>query len=416
MSEKMKTDPAAAVKRPLGLYLHIPFCKRKCLYCDFLSAPATDSVIAAYVDGLCLQLEAEAPNYREYSVRTIFFGGGTPSLLTVLQIQRLMDEIRLHFDVSEDAEITMESNPGTLDYEKLKGYRQAGINRLSMGLQSACDEELAALGRIHSYSDFLDNFKAARKAGFSNINVDLMSALPGQTLEGWQDTLSRVAALSPEHISAYSLIIEEGTPFWERYGEENGAAGRSWPALPGEDEERLMYERTEQILEGYGYHRYEISNYAKEGKECRHNKSYWQRIDYLGLGVGAASLAKDVRWKVTSDLETYLDDPAGCLKEELQPLTRAERMEEFMFLGLRMTEGVCLSDFEKQFGIGMKAVYGPVLERFVKEGLLIYYNEEKRLKLTPKGVDVSNWVLAEFLLEEDAAEKYNSAQADGVTA
>ena len=403
-------------RRPLELYIHIPFCVRKCAYCDFLSGPATDLEMRVYVEQLVQEISVQSAFYEGYGVTSIFLGGGTPSILEAEDISRIMEAVYGHFHVEKDAEVTIEANPGTVSLEKLQIYRASGINRISIGLQSADDGELKALGRIHSYDGFLKTYERVRQAGFTNVNIDLMSALPGQTLESWRSTLRKVLMLRPEHISAYSLIIEEGTPFWERYGEENGAAGRSWPALPGEDEERLMYERTEQILEGYGYHRYEISNYAKEGKECRHNKSYWQRIDYLGLGVGAASLAKDVRWKVTSDLKAYLGDPAGCLKEELQPLTRAERMEEFMFLGLRMTEGVCLSDFEKQFGIGMKAVYGPVLERFVKEGLLVYYNEEKRLKLTPKGVDVSNWVLAEFLLEEDAAEKYNSAQADGVTA
>ncbi|MBQ7841032.1 MAG: radical SAM family heme chaperone HemW [Lachnospiraceae bacterium] len=429
MSETI-LSPAEAVKRPLGLYLHIPFCKRKCLYCDFLSAPAANGVIADYVEALIAQISQEAAQYRDYVVRTVFFGGGTPSLLSVSQMERIMKRIFMSFEVAKDAEITMESNPGTLDFEALKGYRNAGINRLSLGLQSACDAELQALGRIHSYSDFLENFHGAREAGFTNINVDLMSALPGQSLAGWLDTLKKVAELGPEHISAYSLIIEEGTPFWERYRDcgdsrkeseercgsrprqhdQNDGFGEKqphWPALPDEDEERLMYEQTETLLQSYGYHRYEISNYAKAGKECLHNKGYWRRTDYLGLGLGAASLVKNMRWKMTDDLEAYQKvfhtEKSGrqSCREDVQVLTKAEQMEEFMFLGLRLTEGISAEEFEKQFGIGIRKVYGPVLDRLKKDELLTGLADGNMLKLTPRGVDLSNYVLAQFLLEEE---------------
>lgn len=426
---EFKIHPAAGVKRPLGIYLHIPFCKRKCFYCDFLSAPAADSVIDRYVDALCAQIAKEAEAYAGFFVRTVFFGGGTPSLLSVSQIKRVMEQIRTHYDLLQEAEITMECNPGTLDFQKLAGYRAAGINRLSIGLQSACEEELRALGRIHCYADFLQNYEAARRAGFSNVNVDLMSALPGQTVQGWLDTLHRVAKLAPEHISAYSLIIEEGTPFYERYGEDGtGPSACAFPALPSEEEERLMYEQTEAVLRQYGYHRYEISNYAKPGKECLHNIGYWDRTDYAGFGLGAASMVGNVRWKITDDLEEYLrifgtgryggreaDDgreadsgretdsgrEADDGRRERQSLSVTEQMEEFLFLGLRLTAGISAAAFRRQFGTGIREVYGSVLDKLERDGLLVFYEDGKKIKLTPRGVDVSNFVLAQFFLDEE---------------
>lgn len=418
-----KADPAAGGKRPLGIYLHIPFCRQKCLYCDFLSAPAADSVIARYVEALCSQICREAEAYRDFFVRTVFFGGGTPSLLSACQIQKIMAQIGAHFTFGKDTEVTMESNPGTLDEEKLAGYRRAGINRLSIGLQSARDDELKALGRIHDYEAFLKNYRAARQAGFTNINVDLMSALPGQTVEGWLDTLSKAAALSPEHISAYSLIIEEGTPFFERYGEQDGKTGRFGRGadksaiaaggagkilpLPSEEEERMMYEKTEAVLKNHGYHRYEISNYAREGRECRHNIGYWDRTDYVGFGLGAASMVNNVRWKITDDLQEYLrifgtaGERAESGKEEVHPLSVTERMEEFLFLGLRMTSGVSVRAFREQFGVGIREVYGKILEELEEERLILFYEDGKRMRLTSRGIDLSNYVLARFLLDED---------------
>lgn len=387
---------SAAGKRPLGIYVHIPFCKKKCLYCDFLSAPATEDVIAAYVEALCARIGQEKEAYREYLVRSVFFGGGTPSLLPPAQVEKIMTALTGSFQLARDAEITLEANPGTLEAEKLSGYRSLGINRLSIGLQSASDAELLALGRIHTWAEFLQNYDAAKKAGFSNINVDLMSALPGQTLAGWLDTLRRVAALMPEHISAYSLIIEEGTPFYERYG-----AGTTLPGflpLPSEEEERRMYEETESFLRQQGYHRYEISNYARRGCECVHNTGYWQRTDYVGFGTGAASLVNNVRWKNTENLQKYMDI-SEPVRQELQSLSRTEQMEEFMFLGLRLTAGIAVSDFRRQFQTGIEEIYGTVLKRLEQDGLLLFYEDGKRLRLTPRGVDVSNYVLAQFLLD-----------------
>ena len=403
-------SPAAAPKGPLGLYIHIPFCRRKCLYCDFLSAPAAQKTIERYLRALDAQLLWESANGKGYEVGTIFFGGGTPSLLAPQQVAGVLGRIRDCYRLSKDAEITLESNPGTLTEEKLEGYRQAGVNRLSIGLQSAFDAELKALGRIHDYGTFLENYRSARQAGFSNINVDLMSALPGQTLSGWLDTLRRVAELLPEHISAYSLIIEEGTPFWKLYGQGRRPGDASVPPLPGEEEERQMYEQTRELLQEYGYVRYEISNYARPGFACRHNVGYWTRRPYLGIGLGSASLMDNVRWKVTEDLDEYLNcfapDKTGTerakalLRQEEQVLTKAEQMEEFLFLGLRQSAGIFVGDFRQQFGTGLREVYGSVTARLEEQGLLVFYEDGRRMKLTERGIDVSNYVFSQFLLEE----------------
>ena len=289
--------------------------------------------------------------------------------------------------MDEDAEITLEANPGTVTgggpasvtKEKLAAWRQAGINRLSIGLQSAEDRELKALGRIHTFAEFKETYQAAVAAGFSNMNVDLMSAIPFQTEESWERTLRTVAGLTPPpaHISAYSLIIEEGTPFYERYG-----SGEHAEELPDEDTERRMYERTEEILSEYGYHRYEISNYALPGYECRHNLGYWDRREYLGIGDGAASFFEGKRW-------------SG--EEEPVILTRKDAMEEFMFLGLRKMEGVSRRRFREEFQTEMEEIYGTVIEELCRQGLLETAGD--RLRLTRKGIDVSNYVMSEFLLD-----------------
>ena len=260
--------------RPLELYIHIPFCVKKCRYCDFLSAPATPEARQEYVMGLCQKIRSYYDLGGLYHVSSIFIGGGTPSILEAQQMRSIFDAIRSTFPVDSDAEITVEVNPGTVDKLKLMAYHNIGINRLSIGLQSTDDQELKMLGRIHTYQDFLDTYFLAREAGFRNINVVLMAGIPFQTLGGWEDTIKRVAELAPEHISAYSLIIEEGTPFYEKYGEGELAEPRRIRELPDEDTERLMYQFTKNILQNYGYHRYEISNYAKEGYECRHNLGY----------------------------------------------------------------------------------------------------------------------------------------------
>lgn len=383
-------------KRELELYFHIPFCVRKCLYCDFLSAPGEEKTKARYMETLTRETKERAGDYRNYRVVSVFVGGGTPSIVSPEKIRVLLETVRADYDLAEDAEITLEVNPGTVDERTLHDYRRWGINRLSIGLQSADDRELAALGRIHTYGQFLGAYHTARRCGFSNINVDLMSALPGQTLQNYLATLKKVLALepAPEHISAYSLILEEGTPFYEM-------AQRGEIQLPDEECDRLMYEKTGELLERADYHRYEISNYAKPGYECLHNCGYWRRREYLGLGIGAASLIGNCRFRNGDSLEDYLADPLH-VREDVQELTVEEQMEEFMFLGLRMTEGVSLLEFQDAFDRKMEEVYGPVIEKNLRDGLLEYRGnvpsgEPARLALTERGLDVSNTVMAQFL-------------------
>lgn len=382
------------MKKELELYLHIPFCVSKCKYCDFLSAPSDEEQRQIYVERLCRRIRywSDVIHNYGYEIVSIFVGGGTPSILTEAQITQVFEAVYESFPIREDAEITLEMNPGTDVKDKLPVYRKLGINRLSMGLQSADNEELKCLGRIHTYEDFRQVYQWAREAGFTNINVDLMSAIPGQTLESYEDTLRKVADLEPEHISAYSLIIEEGTPFYERYGE-----GRHAEELPDEDIERQMYVRTGEILEDYGYHRYEISNYAKDGYECRHNLGYWDRKEYLGLGAGASSLMDHIRWKEPD----HIGPSTGLVLEEREDFTRLRRkdeMEEFMFLGLRKINGVSEYDFYKSFRVSMDEIYKESIENLIKEGLLV--REEDRIRLTDRGIDLSNYALSQFLLEE----------------
>lgn len=382
------------MKKELELYLHIPFCVSKCKYCDFLSAPFGEEQRQIYVERLCRRIRywSDVVHNYGYEIVSIFVGGGTPSILTETQITQVFEAVRESLPIREDAEITLEMNPGTDVKDKLPVYRKLGINRLSMGLQSADNEELKRLGRIHTYEDFRQVYQWAREVGFTNINVDLMSAIPGQTLESYEGTLRKVADLKPEHISAYSLIIEEGTPFYERYGD-----GRHAEELPDEDTERQMYVRTREILEDYGYHRYEISNYAKDGYECRHNLGYWDRKEYLGLGAGASSLMDHIRWKEPD----HIGPSTGLVLEEREDFTRLRRkdeMEEFMFLGLRKINGVSEHDFYKSFRVSMDEIYKDSIENLIKEGLLV--REEDRIRLTDRGIDLSNYALSQFLLGE----------------
>lgn len=411
----------------LELYIHIPFCVKKCNYCDFLSAPSSAETMEAYVNALINEIRLVGAQYSGRKISSIFFGGGTPSILEGSQILRITDALKEIFDLSglkgkpktffrkkavpPGIEFTIEANPGTLDKDKLKSYKKAGINRLSIGLQSAVDAELKELGRIHTVEEFLESMEMARLEGFDNINVDLMQAIPLQTLGTWKKTLMAVAALRPEHISAYSLIIEEGTPFHERMN------GNLPLALPDEDEEREIYYITKEILEKFGYTRYEISNYALPGKECRHNCGYWTRKDYLGLGLGSSSFIDNVRWKNCSDLETYIDlitqGRTGELKCEEEKLSHKDQMAEFMFLGLRMKQGIVKEDFFEQFGMDYDYVYGEVTQEMYDRGLLDIAESETedpltsfmktrtRVFLTDKGIDVSNRVLAEFMPDRE---------------
>mgnify|MGYP000320975536 FL=1 len=384
--------------KSLELYVHIPFCVRKCEYCDFLSAPAGADTQQEYVRNLLLEIEQKGVRCTDYEVTTIFFGGGTPSILKAGWIADILDAIHRNFKVRKDAEITIECNPGTLTFEKLSIYKSAGINRISVGLQSASDAELRELGRIHTYEDFLKSYDLIRKKGFSNVNIDLMAALPGQTLKSYEQTLRRVLALKPEHISAYSLIIEEGTPFYEKYEADEllREKGEKPQMLPSEETERLMYERTKELLLAHGYERYEISNYARRGYACRHNIGYWRRENYLGFGLGSASLLENERFHNTTDLTDYLG--GDYLAYEQEKLDKKSQMEEFMFLGLRMTDGISTECFRQTFGLTVELVYGPVLEQQIADQLL--RKEDGRIFLTERGLDVSNYVMAQFLLDK----------------
>lgn len=395
-------------KKDLELYIHIPFCARKCAYCDFLSFVAPERAYRDYMDRLIEEIYGQSGNFAGYCVTTVFVGGGTPSVLPAFLIEELFAVLYECFDIAEDAEITLESNPGTLTMEKLETYRQSGINRLSIGLQSADDQELRYLGRIHSYDDFLKSYQRARQAGFENINVDLMSALPGQTVHSWKTTLRKVMMLKPEHISAYSLIIEEGTPFYARYGGEilNRGGEDVLPDLPDEDADREMYHLTKELMHAQGYGRYEISNYARPGYECRHNIGYWNGTEYLGLGLGASSYTFGFRYHNTTDLKEYLSlnlREGGAAARDIQELSLEDRMEEFMFLGLRMMQGVSGSEFLERFGQNMWNVYGDVLPRLQEQGLIEV--DAPWVRLTELGIDVSNVVLSEFLLDKAEPEE-----------
>ena len=377
-------------KKPLELYIHIPFCVKKCAYCDFLSGPSTLEVREAYVNCLIEEIchckhvgvgdsdNKWAPcDPENYEVVSAFLGGGTPSILKPDQIRRIMTALKEVFCWNSDAEVTIEANPGTVDEEKLRNYLDCGINRISFGLQSADNEELRKLGRIHTWEEFLDSFHQARIAGFTNINVDLMSALPGQTVDSWRKTLEKVLELKPEHISAYSLIIEEGTPFYEKYEDHP-------ELLPPEEEERQMYHDTKKILHEHGYERYEISNYARTGYACRHNLGYWERREYKGFGLGSASLLENRRYTNTCELKQYLQ---GRIRGTEEELSEQDIREETFFLGLRKMEGIDPGPY--------RAHYEKLLEKLQMQQLL----EEKngRISLTEYGIDISNYVLAQFL-------------------
>lgn len=408
----------------LSIYIHIPFCVRKCHYCDFLSFPVSGDTSATmhgtvisssahatmvnYVNLLQKEIMHSAEEYKEYRVLSVFLGGGTPSVLPTKEVGRIMGTIRKHYRIAEDAEITIEMNPDTVTEEKLREYITCGINRISIGLQSADDDELARIGRIHDYMTFERAYGLARRLGFRNINIDLMAALPEQSVSSYERTLKRVTDLVPEHISAYSLTLEEGTPLYKLKHKFR---------FPTEEEDREMYALTGEYLASRGYRRYEISNYALGGFECRHNKVYWQRGNYVGLGLGAASMIENVRWTNPADMERYrvyventgadtdiagengIDGQAAAGHTAArQVLTSHEQMEEYMFLGLRMMCGVGVQEFADEFGTRIETVYGDTVNQMCEQGLLV--QEQGRIKLTERGIDVSNYVMAQFLFDE----------------
>ncbi|MGN0399483.1 MAG: radical SAM family heme chaperone HemW [Blautia sp.] len=378
------------MKKDLGLYLHIPFCVKKCGYCDFLSYGGNEEAKEVYVQALIREIKSYKEFGSSYKVSTVFMGGGTPSCMEPGQIGRIFDAVQETFNLEKSPEISIEVNPGTVTSEKLLEYKEAGVNRLSIGLQSADNENLKLLGRIHTWEEFLESYELVRKAGFDNVNVDLISSLPGQTIEKWEKDLKTTAKLGTEHLSVYQLILEEGTPFYEKYGNHP-------ELLPDEEESRKIYEMTEEILADYGFLPYEISNYAKEGKACRHNLRYWERGDYLGLGLGAASLVRNIRMNNTRDMKTYLEKCGApkTMRTDVQFLEEPQQMEEFMFLGLRKTSGISKKEFYRTFGRDIEMVYEKTLETFLGQGLLV--EKKGRIFLSKEGILVSNQILSEFL-------------------
>ena len=373
--------------KEISLYIHIPFCKNKCMYCDFPSFAGKDNLRDRYVAALIKEIKMKA---EQYIIKTVFIGGGTPTYLTLEEMDILLSAIdKLKF--ADDYEFTVECNPGTLTFEKLKLMKDRKVNRLSIGLQSTNNSLLKTIGRIHDYKTFEENYNLARKAGFDNINVDLMFGLPDQKISDWTETLEDIVKLNPEHISAYSLIIEEGTPFYNMYNNDR-------LNLPSEDDEREMYHSAKRILEQNGYHQYEISNFAKQGRECRHNEVYWMLDEYLGCGSAASSYVGGNRYKNEENIEKYINDIENgktSVEEEIHN-SLDDNMEEFMFMGLRMTRGVCEKTFEKRFGVKIDTIYKDVIDKHINEKLLV--RENGRIYLTAKGIELSNYVMSDFIL------------------
>ena len=403
------------MRKKLSIYIHIPFCVKKCVYCDFLSFGADDpqinrsgAVRKAYVQSICRELLSYKSISKDYIVKTIFIGGGTPSILLPGEIMNILATLRSIFKVDEEAEITIEVNPGTLTAIKAAEYLAAGINRMSIGLQSAHNDELAMLGRIHTYEQFLTSYQTARDAGFRNINVDLISAIPGQTLHSYLDTLERVLKCRPEHISSYSLIVEDGTPL--------AGNQKLLSKLPDEETDREMYEAPGKGLEMSGSKRYEISNYAKPGYECRHNIVYWTMDEYIGIGIGAASFFNGRRYSNTSDIKQYVDTMEEVFEKrsideayripELLSIRHIDEtvdidtlMEEYVIFGLRMTRGISAADFYDRFGHSLYDVYGDIIRGYVASGHM--KDEKGMVCFTRKGIDVSNRILVDFLQDKD---------------
>ncbi len=380
------------MKKDLGLYIHIPFCVKKCAYCDFLSWSGDKEQRVDYVRALEQEILSYKNFAEDYQVTTLYFGGGTPSVLEGELLERIMEAIRRTFQIEEKAEVTLEMNPGTALKEKLELYKKLGINRLSMGIQSVKNENLKLLGRIHTYEDFLESYCMAREAGFDNLSGDLISSLPGQTLAEWKEELEILMETPLEHVSVYQLIIEEGTEFYKKYGECE-------ELLPDEETSREIYLWTGKYLKSRGFEQYEISNYAREGRQSAHNLRYWERKDYLGLGLGGASMIRNMRMSNTRDWDKYMAycrDP-GKIREEVEVLEESGQMEEFMFLGLRKTRGISKKEFRRTFGKDIDLVYEKTLEKYLKNGML--QESGDRIFLSEEGILLSNQVFADFLFD-----------------
>lgn len=369
----------------ISLYIHIPFCKQKCLYCDFPSFSGKEELMLSYAKALSKELDNI-----DRKINTIFIGGGTPTYLSIKAwniIKNSIDKLKK----SEDLEFTIEGNPGTFEREKLELFKDMGVNRISIGLQAWQDKHLKSLGRIHSRNDFVNSFNLARKIGFNNINVDLMFGLPNQSLEDWKETLREVSSLDPEHISCYSLIVEESTPFFKFY--EEGKLN-----LPDEDLERNMYYYTLEFLKSKGYYQYEISNFSKINKECKHNLVYWDLNEYLGCGSSAHSYINGFRFRNHEDIISYIKsiEKGNSPIVEKRKNTLQDNIEEFMFMGLRKIKGISEEEFEFRFGVSINEIYGDIIKKYKDIGLLI--DKGNRLFLSSRGIEISNTIMADFIL------------------
>lgn len=376
--------------KDLGVYIHMPFCMSKCKYCDFVSSNKINDMTDQYIEALKAEIKMYSDKLSDYTVQTIFIGGGTPSILDAVKLESVVDELYDNFNVSENVEFTMESNPGTLTESKLKKYTDIGINRLSIGLQSFNNEILKTIGRIHTAEDFIQSYNMARSAGFKNINIDLIYSLPGQSVQDWENTLREVIKLKPDHISAYALKVEEGTPF-EKMLDENKLD------LPSDDEDREMYDIAIRLLSEQGIEQYEISNFAKRGYECRHNLIYWNNEEYLGLGVSAHSYIDSNRYANTIDVHEYIElmaEEKSPVKSE-EPKDKKDEMIETIFLSLRLNRGLNLRKFKERFNISIFDIYGDEIDKLADQGLLSV--DKESIKLTRYGMDVSNQVFVEFL-------------------
>jgi oxygen-independent coproporphyrinogen-3 oxidase len=374
--------------KKLSVYIHIPFCGSKCAYCDFLSFDmlsykGREGVTAAYTDALVKEIEGAASVFSGYKTDTVFFGGGTPTFLPAAGLIRVLEALKEPYRVVEDAEITAEANPETLDIDKLSELYAGGFNRLSIGVQSFDDALLSRIGRIHTADKARMSFEDAREAGFGNINLELMFSLPDQDLGAWESTLDEACRLNPEHISCYALSLEPGTRL--------GTSGFE----PDEELDRAMYAMAKEKLSAAGYQHYEISNFAKPGYRCRHNLIYWTGYEYRGFGLGAHSLTDGIRWHNETDLEAYISQAGKGARLDPEPLRERDLMSEFMFLGLRLIDGINCEVFLDKFDKNIFEVYGEELNGLINQGLLV--REQDRIRLTSKGLDMANRVFQEFI-------------------
>ena len=375
--------------KEISLYIHIPFCKQRCFYCDFPTFAGKEKFREDYIKALVKEIEEKCS---DYLIKTIFIGGGTPSYLEENELEKLLITVS-KLNLSSKLEYSMECNPGTVNENKLKIMKKYGINRISFGLQSCNDNLLKKIGRIHTLEEFLENYNLARKVGFDNINVDLMYGLPNLTIKDWKKTLEKICELKPEHISAYSLIIEEGTAFYKLYEKDK-------LELPSEDEERIMDKITKDILKANGYHQYEISNFALDGKECEHNKVYWSLDEYIGVGSASSSYIDGYRFANTSNINDYIEKISSNVSVVIDKYENSieDEMEEFVFMGLRMVSGIDLLKFKKKFGVDINSIYKEVIEKNIKDRLLVV--EENKMFLTTKGMELSNSVMSDFILDK----------------